>query len=136
MSASERVAAMRRRRSPLVTLGLPPARLVLGTPSPFCLTAQPSRDLAPSYLKTVSPARGFVTLREIKFGNFRLLRSGQTLDAGALEESKINELVEKLPVLTTTMRVQISGEYSGLVPDGFLEGTPFPWHVVLFGYAE
>lgn len=110
----------------------PATPLTLGTPSALgTFTANPSTSIKGQRVVTNAPAQGFVSLDSLQIANVNVF-VGTTEDAFTYSAQAQNVVLD-LPRLDPQNRATASGDYSGMLPIGFSNGTLFKFIVTLQG---
>jgi hypothetical protein len=97
--------------------------LVLGVSEAIAMTNNPLTDIRPDRLIFNAPCFGFALINVIQAGNMSVVTGGFE-DAANYTQVAVNVHLS-FPLITTSNRAQISGEYSGLAPSPYTSGGSF-----------
>lgn len=84
----------------------------------------------PIAIQMNAPCPGFIILNEISIGNQNLFHSEGTEREDAWCYM-VNVELEDCPRITNTISFRVVGDYSGIVPHGYREGTKFLFRTIL-----
>ncbi len=108
--------------------------LELGTPSAVNATNQPNTTIRPQRISINAPAPGFMTVDNIQAANVSVVVGG-TDDAWNYNANGVGQELD-LPTLTPANRVTVTGNYTGFVPPGYVNGQDYKLVVCFKGPAS
>ena len=110
------------------------APLVLGTAGSFNVNNNPNTNIRPQRVTCNAPVPGFATLSNISVANVNVLVGGD-FDAFDFSAQAVDSELD-LPTLTPANRATVTGDYSGLVPPGYLGGAAYKFITSFKGPAS
>lgn len=112
------------------------ATLTLGTAATASQTQTPDTPIRPQRVQVNAPQVGFFAFSQLKIGNVDVIIGGNgTVDAFFWAAITFGTELD-LPTMQTQTKGTFAGNYSGIVPAGYLAGQPFPFTVAFSGPAS
>lgn len=108
--------------------------LTLGTSATISASGNPDVNIRPQRVSANVPCPGFASLSNIKVANVSVLVGGEA-DAYIYNPNGVGQSLD-LPTLSPANRASVSGDYSGLVPPGYVGGASFKFAVSFTGWAS
>lgn len=109
-------------------------QLVLGVPEAITITNNPTTDIKPEKLIFNAPAFNFALISVLQIGNVSVIIGGFE-DAANYGPTALGVHVS-MPLLRTSNRAQVTGEYTGLAPAPYTSGAEYSFTLTLQGPAR
>jgi len=108
--------------------------IVFGASEGLSMTNSPTTDIKPERLIFNAPCFGFATISGVQIGNTSVIIGGSE-DAGNYTNVAVDVSLS-MPLLPTSNRAIVTGEYTGLTPAPFSAGTDYLFIGTFHGHAR
>jgi hypothetical protein len=95
--------------------------IVIGTAADLVLSGQPDTKIRPQRVTMNAPTPFFAFIRDIKVANVSVIVGGGVEDAFNYSAQGVSQNLD-MPLLSPANRASVSGDYTGFVPPGVVNG--------------